>query len=191
MADTPKRAIYGLDSSKYPARMGKGWDQEEIVKLLDSIRNKKSIEEIATEHERTVGGINSRRRGIATDYYFNNNLSIDKIQKFTGLTGEEIEDAIKRYRNRKKVVEEINTMPNQLEEFTKPKSKASEIAELKSEILDMKTNIKEILSLMTVIHDFENNKTEIAELKNEVQNMKNDTKEILLLMRAMYEFEGQ
>ena len=91
MADTPKRAIYGLDSSKYPARMGKGWDQEEIVKLLDSIRNKKSIEEIATEHERTVGGINSRRRGIATDYYFNNNLSIDKIQKFTGLTGEEIE----------------------------------------------------------------------------------------------------
>ena len=149
MADTPKRAIYGLDSSKYPARMGKGWDQEEIVKLLDSIRNKKSIEEIATEHERTVGGINSRRRGIATDYYFNNNLSIDKIQKFTGLTGEEIEDAIKRYRNRKKVVEEINTMPNQLEEFTKPKSKASEIAELKIRALTL--NLSTIFTLSAII----------------------------------------
>ena len=81
----------------HPSRMGKGWNEEEDVKLLASIQKKKSIEEIAKEHDRTVGGINSHIQKIAVDYHFNDKRSIEEIQKFTGLTKEQIEYAIKRH----------------------------------------------------------------------------------------------
>ena len=84
------------DPSKYPARMGSKWDDEEVLKLLKSIKINKSIIDIAAEHERTVGAINSERRKLAADYWFNDNRPIEEIIKFTGLTKEEIEDTIKR-----------------------------------------------------------------------------------------------
>jgi len=94
---TEKKIMYGLDASKYPARLGQPWKEEEVIKLLKSIQKKKSIEEIAKEHDRTVGGINSHIQKIAVDYHFNDKRSIEEIQKFTGLTKEQIEYAIKRH----------------------------------------------------------------------------------------------
>ena len=91
-----KKIIFGLDASKYPARLGQPWKEEEVVKLLTSIQKKKSIEDIAKEHDRTVGGINSYIRKLAADYHFHDKRPIEEIQKFTGLTKEEIEDVIKR-----------------------------------------------------------------------------------------------
>ena len=91
-----QRTIHGLDASKYPSRMGQSWKDEEIQKLLRNIQKKKTMEEIAKEHQRTIGGIYSRIREIAADYHFNDNRPIDEIQKYTRLTKEEIEDAIKR-----------------------------------------------------------------------------------------------
>jgi len=78
------------------SRMGKRWHEEETIKLLKSIQMKKSIEEIAKEHDRTIGGINSHIEKMATDYHFNDKRSIEEIEKFTGLTKEEIEFAIKK-----------------------------------------------------------------------------------------------
>jgi len=89
--------MYGLDPSKYPARIGKPWKEDEILKLLNSIKQKKSIETIAAEHERTVGGINSYRRKLAVDYHFNDQRPMEQIERFTGLTREEIEEAIQRH----------------------------------------------------------------------------------------------
>ena len=93
---TEKKTMYGPDASKYPARMGQGWEDDEVLKLLTSIQKKKPIETIAMEHERTVGGIRSRIRGLAADYHFNDQRSMEEIQKYTGLTKEEIEDVIRR-----------------------------------------------------------------------------------------------
>lgn len=90
------RTFYGLDASKHPSRIGQPWKDEEIEKLLRNIQKKKTMEEIAKEHERTIGGIYSRIREIAADYHFNDNRPIEEIQKYTGITKEEIEDAIKR-----------------------------------------------------------------------------------------------
>jgi hypothetical protein len=89
--------MYGLDPSKYPARLGKPWKEDEILKLLNSIKEKKSIETIAAEHERTVGGINSYRKKLAVDYHFNDQRPMEQIERFTGLTREEIEEAIQRH----------------------------------------------------------------------------------------------
>ena len=93
---TEKKTMYGLDASTYPARMGQGWDDDEVLKLLTSIQKKKPIETIAMEHERTVGGIRSRIRKVAADYHFNDHRSLEEIQKYSGLTKEEIEDVIRR-----------------------------------------------------------------------------------------------
>ena len=84
------------DPVKYPARMGKKWDIEEVDKLLVSIQNKKSILEIAAEHQRTTGGINSELRKIAANYWFINKKTIEEICEITSLTKEEIELTIKR-----------------------------------------------------------------------------------------------
>jgi hypothetical protein len=85
----------GLDKEKYPANMGKAWLDDELLQLLQNVRKKKTHQEIAAEHQRTVGGITSRLREIAVDYH-NEGRSMESIQKFTGLDKEVIEDAIKR-----------------------------------------------------------------------------------------------
>lgn len=101
------------DPAKYPARMGKKWDDDEVLKLLTSIKKKKTISEIATEHQRTTGAINSERRKLAADYWFNDKRPIEEIIKFTGLTKEEIEYTIKRrtgakeFKNKQTVTEDL------------------------------------------------------------------------------------
>jgi len=73
---------------------GKPWLDNETRKLLQNIKNKKSVNEIAAEHGRTTGGITSRLRQLASDYN-DEGRSIEDIQKFTGLTKEVIEHAIR------------------------------------------------------------------------------------------------
>jgi len=95
------------EPGKYPARMGSPWKGEEVVKLLTAIRNKKTISEIATEHERTKGSITSKLRTLAGDYYFNDNRPIEEIQKFTGLTLDVILEVIKKREGQNKMKEAI------------------------------------------------------------------------------------
>ena len=110
------------DSTKYPARMGKKWDDDEVLKLLKSIQKKKTISEIATEHQRTIGAINCERHKLAAEYWFNDKRSIEEIIKFTGLTKEEIEDTIKRrtavkdFKTKENVTEDLVEIPSDMKE---------------------------------------------------------------------------
>lgn len=85
---------------KYPSRMGQPWDNAEVVKLLTSIQKKKSLQEIATEHGRTEGGITAELRKLAADYHYNDKRSMEEIQKYTGLTKLVIENAIAKRANK-------------------------------------------------------------------------------------------
>jgi hypothetical protein len=96
MTTTVNKAWRGLDASNYPPNMGKVWEDEEVQKLLISIQKKRSMETIAMDHQRTVGGIRSQIRKLAADYHFNDQRPMEEIQRYTGLTKEEIEDAIQR-----------------------------------------------------------------------------------------------
>ena len=89
-------SVVKKDSPTYPARMGKKWDDKEVLTLLSSIKNKKSISDIAIEHQRTRGAINSERRKLATDYWFKDKRPIEEIITITGLTKKNIETIIKR-----------------------------------------------------------------------------------------------
>jgi len=92
---TAFKKVVEKDNAIYPVRMGKKWDDDEVLQLLTSIQKKKTILEIASEHQRTIGAINSERRKLAADYWFNDKRPMEEIIKFTGLTREQIEDAIK------------------------------------------------------------------------------------------------
>ena len=100
----PKKSMYGLDPSKYPARMGKAWRDDEILKMLVSVKKGKAVAEIATAHERTEGGIVSKLRALAADYHFNDGKSIAEIVKITGLSPDSIEDAIQRRQYREELL---------------------------------------------------------------------------------------
>jgi len=75
---------------------GKPWSDENVAKLLADVQKKKTHEEMAELHGRTVGGIRSRLKVIAVDYYSNNNMPVNEIEKYTGLSAEVIIDAISR-----------------------------------------------------------------------------------------------
>ena len=76
------------------ANLGKAWSEEEIVKLLACVQKKMNHADIAEKHGRTVGSISSRLKAIAADYHFNNKRPLVDIMKYTGLSAEQISDAI-------------------------------------------------------------------------------------------------
>jgi len=78
---------------KYPSRMGKKWDATETLQLLESIKNKKDYYVISNEHERTVGGITAQIKKLAVEYH-NKLKPIEEIEIITGLTKEQINEAI-------------------------------------------------------------------------------------------------
>jgi hypothetical protein len=84
---------------KYPENMGKPWSDEEIIELLLGIRDKKTYEQIAEKHKRTVSAITSRLRHLACEYHIEGK-TIEQIQKFTGLSKDTVLDAITRHQVR-------------------------------------------------------------------------------------------
>jgi predicted DNA-binding protein YlxM (UPF0122 family) len=78
---------------KYPKRVGQLWTDKECITLIRSIGMKKSLTEIAKEHERTVKGITQQLKRVAVDYY-EEGYKTNEIQAYTGLTVKQIENAI-------------------------------------------------------------------------------------------------
>ena len=147
------------DASKYPGRMGQKWEQEEVQKLLASIKEKKPISEIATEHERTIGGIKSELKKLAADYWFKDKKLLEEIVKLTGLPKEDIELAIKK---REAAIEaKAITKEAKLKVVRAPvpapttSVPSHEITELRNEVASLKRDVKEMLRLMNALYDFE------------------------------------
>ena len=115
-------------------RQGKPWIKDEIMQLLHRVAMKKSITEIAAEHQRSTGGITSRLQEIAADYHYENKMSMEDIKKFTGLSEDVILDAI----SRRKAVAEVKP---------KPKVKVLEKEE-NSELMEILVTLKDIQRMM-------------------------------------------
>lgn len=153
--ESVKKVMYGrLDPTKYP-RMGQPWEDDEIVKLLDSIQKKKSIEEIAKEHERTNGSISSCLRRIAVDYHFNNKMPLEKIQKYTGLSIDKINEGIKRRESQKSIKKKVFTTKisgdRQLEGEPLPKISGDKEDEKEPTIKELYTMLKDIQNKLNML----------------------------------------
>jgi len=137
---------------KYPERLGEVWTDAEIMQLLISIRKKKWIKDIAAEHQRTTGGINAQRKKMAAQYWFNDNRSIEDIEKFTGLSKTQIERTIKRLTEKAQadITQDSKEDICDLSEIREFMSRSKEeICDLKSEIMRMKKNLSEIREFMS------------------------------------------
>jgi len=97
-------------TSPLPLRKGQPWLDEEVIQLLTAIRQKKSISEIAQNHQRTVSGIQARLHVLAVDYYFNDQKTIEQIMKITGLDQRMIVEQIKK----KEAAEKYKEIKNEL-----------------------------------------------------------------------------
>ena len=125
-----------LPKSNYPARMGKAWDDHETLNLLKKIRENKTVDTIAKEHERTVGGITSRLRVLAYEFY-EEGKTIDQIKKYTGLSTEQIANDISKREYKKALKEKKQEVKNKLKE----------------DPLDKKMNQEELLQTVREIRD--------------------------------------
>ena len=129
--------------TRYPSRMGKKWDDDEVAKLLASIQKKKTIEDIANEHQRTTGAIESQQRKLAVAYWFNDKRPIDEISRFTGLTSEQIEWVIK---GRTAEIEHVS------KKATKPKQVSNIVADTpKSDMKEVVSLLKDIKNMLSIL----------------------------------------
>jgi predicted DNA-binding protein YlxM (UPF0122 family) len=93
------------------ANLGKAWSEEEIVKLLACVQKKMNHSDIAESHGRTVGSILSKLKSIVADYYFNDKMPLANIMKYTGLSPQQIGDAIAKRKNQIEMAEKKNEEP--------------------------------------------------------------------------------
>jgi len=151
--DTTTKMIYGLDRSKYPARMGKAWTWDEDTKLLESIKNGKELADIAKEHERTEGGIWCHLCVIAHNMY-NENRPIGEITVITGLSEHEILDRIKK-------IEIKDEKRKERKEARKEEKSARKKLEKKSEDPSHSTECVSKLEIMNLINDIQTKMTRL------------------------------
>ena len=123
----------------YPSAMGQKWTDEEEASLLEEL-TRTDIETIAQLHNRTIGGINLRRREIAYKMYLKN-IPMEEIIEQTKLDIDYIRQTIER-RNKSKTLPETKNLE-------------SEIIEMKNEIKELKNTVKDLVVMMKVIYEFE------------------------------------
>lgn len=122
--------------------MGKPWKDEELIQLLKEIKMKIPTQEIAKTHKRTNGGIVSRLRSLAADYYCNDDMPVEQIMVITGLDKDHVIDAIEK-REYQNTVKEKKAQMKPVKAVKVPVAQEAP----KSEI----TDLKEILALLKSI----------------------------------------
>ena len=134
------------------AMKGKAWSEDEVIQLLKEIQKKQTLEEIAPKHQRTVGGIRSRLREIAADYYTNDNLSIEQIMKFTGLPKEDIVDSISRREWKNSQMKETPKQESKKVQEPSVIPKSDNMKEVLIILKDIQQSLKILISLQQANH---------------------------------------
>lgn len=106
--------------------IGAKWTVKEELELLNEIKKNKTVKQIAENHERTVGGINSRIRHIAYNMH-KNSVPMNEIENKTKLSRTEIEcligrtinvNSVKKNKNRE-IYEKLIEMDKKIVEIKK------------------------------------------------------------------------
>ena len=137
------RSFYGKPVPQGAENMGKPWKEDELRELLKEIEGKTSIEDIAKIHKRTVGGINSRLKDIAANYFINESKQINEIVILTGLSKDEIIDAINRRENKDEKKQKKNkSVPAN---SVPAKSESSELQEILTVLKTIEKRVNEYI----------------------------------------------
>lgn len=133
-----------------PTNHGKAWHDEEVQNLLKEVHKKLSIDQIAESHQRSRGGIRSKLRSLAADYYFYENRSIEEIMKFTGLAKDDIADAIskRQYDIDMKGKKQMKAPVQVLAKVESPKVELQKEEDILSVLKDIRSLLKDLVSEM-------------------------------------------
>ena len=144
------------EDKEYPSNMGQKWSDDEEILLLEELNNNIDIEIIAQKHNRTIGGINSRRREIAYKMYLKN-VSIKEIIRQTKLDNNSIEETIKKRQNNNSKKIKTKEIDNVFISINK-----NDYVELKNDVNYMKNDIKqikntlgELVEMLKAVYEFE------------------------------------
>ena len=144
------------EDKEYPSNMGEKWNDEEETLLLQELNDNIDISIIAQKHNRTIGGINSRRREIAYKMYLKN-TSIEEIIKQTKLDNNCIQQTIQKRQNNNSKKNKTTEADNVFISINK-----NDYIELKNDVKNMKNDIKqikntlgELVEMMKSVYEFE------------------------------------
>ena len=144
------------EDKEYPSNMGQKWNEEEKALLLQELNDNIDIETKAQKHNRTLGGINSRRREIAYKMYLKN-VSIDEIIRQTKLDNNSIEETIKKKQNNNSKKIKTKEVDNVFISINKDNyiELQNDIKNMKDDIKQIKNTLKELVEMITEVYEFE------------------------------------
>ena len=161
-----------LNSDKdYPSNLGKFWSEDEETLLLEELYTNIDIETIARNHERTIGGINARRKQIAYTMY-QNNSSMESIIKWTRLDEEFIKQIIEKKSGGKPI------------KITRIKDDTPREEEIEGEDCNSINN-----RLKSINYDIVGMKKDIATMKRDVKGLKITMNDMFEMMRSFCEIK--
>ena len=144
------------EDKEYPSNMGQKWNDEEEALLLKELNDNIDIEIIAQKHNRTIGGINSRRREIAYKMYLKN-VSIDEIIRQTKLDNNSIEETIKKRQNNNSKKIKTKEVDNIFISINKNDyiELQNDVKNMKNDIKQIKNTLEELVEMMKAVYEFE------------------------------------
>ena len=132
------------EAASTPINHGKPWSDDEILRLLQAVKRKESIQQIAETHRRTLGGIRARLRSLAADYYYNDNRPIEQIMTFTGLSKDQVIDAITKRANAMKFQDKKREQ--QLQNYGTPSINMFQPPKKDESVISLLTEIRDLLN---------------------------------------------
>jgi hypothetical protein len=144
------------DDKEYPSNMGQKWSDEEETLLLQELNDNIDISIIAQKHNRTIGGINSRRQEIAYNMYLKN-VSIDEIFRHTKLDYNCIEQTIQKRKNNNSKKVKLKEVDNVFISINKNDyiELQNDVKNIKNDIKQIKNTLGELVEMMKAVYEFE------------------------------------
>jgi hypothetical protein len=121
-------------------RIGEPWTNDEEMKVLSSLANSKTIEEISNDIQRTCGAIRSRLKHISVEMHIKG-VKHEDITHITTITSTEINEAIEKRRKKEETPNKTDTV-----------SKTQSIT--KTDFMEMKCLLYEIRDLLKKIANY-------------------------------------
>ena len=147
------------EDKEYPSNMGQKWTDAEEILLLQELNDNIDIKLIAQNHNRTIGGINSRRQEMAYKMYLKQ-LSIENIVKQTKLDYNCIEEIIQKRQKIKNNTSKIKAkeIDNVFISINKNDyiELQNDVKNVKNDIKQIKNTLRELVEIIKAVYEFEN-----------------------------------
>ena len=148
------------EDKEYPSNMGQKWTDEEELLLLEELNNNIDIETISQKHNRTIGGIECRRKEIVYKMYLKK-MSTEEIIKKTKLDYDSIKQIIEKKQNnsKKQITEKKQTkeIDNVFISINKNDyiELQNDVKNMKNDIIEVKNTLRELVEMMKAVYEFE------------------------------------